>query len=359
MQRFLLISLLLVSLMFSGVVYAQGCMGGGSDEGVSVVGFIQPQLEYKFLEDDSGEALNENSITFNRARIGFIGSIPYDVSYYAMLECSPFKGTPYLIDGFVTYTRLEPYVSFSLGKFKSPFSLELNTGCAKLHTINRSQVVAALAAPGRDFGLMAFGHYEDYVNYSFGYMNGTGAAAWDNNTAKDMVGRVVLSPIEMVSLGGSFRFGNQPPASPSSEEDDKRSRFGGELQVEYANFLLQGEYIAGKVESSGGTVTHPPDCSHDTTWYEIIAEGESKSNGYWGHIMYMTPWNLQPVVKYEFYDPDADLDDNETGIITFGINYFINDWSRVQVNYLYKAEYGAGNEIQNDELLIQFQAMFN
>ena len=166
-----------------------------------------------------------------------------------------------------------------------------------------------------------------------------------------------MTPIEYVSLGGSFRFGNQPPASEASEEDDKRSRFGGELQLKYGDFLMQGEYLMGKLESSGGTITHPPDCNHDTTWYEIVPEGETKSGGFWAHVMYMTPWSVQPVIKYEMFDPNNDTDDNETSIITFGLNYFINDWSRVQVNYLYKAE--AGSEVSNDEILVQFQALFN
>jgi phosphate-selective porin OprO and OprP len=76
----------------------------------------------------------------------------------------------------------------------------------------------------------------------------------------------------------------------------------------------------------------------------------------------MTPWNVQPVIKYENFDPNTDgydiindLYDYAT-IITFGMNYFFNDWTRLQLNYLYKAE--EGNEIENDELLMQLQVKF-
>ena len=72
--------------------------------------------------------------------------------------------------------------------------------------------------------------------------------------------------------------------------------------------------------------------------------------------MYMTSWSLQPVVKYESFDPDTETDDNAMSIITFGVNYFFNDWTRLQLNYLYKAE--EGNEIVNDELLMQLQVKF-
>jgi len=70
----------------------------------------------------------------------------------------------------------------------------------------------------------------------------------------------------------------------------------------------------------------------------------------------MTKWNLQPVFKMESWDPDTDTNDNSQSIMTFGFNYFLNDWTRLQLNYLYKAE--DANEISNDELLMQLQVKF-
>ena len=76
--------------------------------------------------------------------------------------------------------------------------------------------------------------------------------------------------------------------------------------------------------------------------------------------MYMTPWRVQPVIKYEFYEPNAaaeTLGDQQT-IITYGINYFFNEWTRLQVNYLYKAEENGNVEVPNDALLFQLQVVF-
>lgn len=67
-------------------------------------------------------------------------------------------------------------------------------------------------------------------------------------------------------------------------------------------------------------------------------------------------YNIQPVIKYENYDPNTDTDDDASDIITFGVNYFFNDWTRLQLNYLYKAE--EGNEVANDEILMQLQVKF-
>ncbi len=76
----------------------------------------------------------------------------------------------------------------------------------------------------------------------------------------------------------------------------------------------------------------------------------------------LTGINIQPVIKYESYDPDYEPDDPGTDVnndaesmITFGINYFFNDWTRLQLNYLYKAE---ETEIFNDEFLMQLQVKF-
>ena len=63
-----------------------------------------------------------------------------------------------------------------------------------------------------------------------------------------------------------------------------------------------------------------------------------------------------PIVKFENYDPNTDLNDDAQNIITFGANYFFNDWTRLQLNYLYKAE--EGNEVSNDEILMQLQVKF-
>ena len=92
----------------------------------------------------------------------------------------------------------------------------------------------------------------------------------------------------------------------------------------------------------------------------------------------MTPINLQPVVKYESYDSgetnysftygpwvnsEVAPQNYTQSTITLGLNYFLNDWTRVQVNYLINTEAGNNisgtpNEFKNNALLIQVQAKF-
>ncbi|MCF8307498.1 MAG: OprO/OprP family phosphate-selective porin [Bacteroidales bacterium] len=359
---------ILMLLPFAG--QTQGCMSGGDDGGSNVKGYIQPQFDYNFLgEGADGESLNQSTFKFNRARIGMVGNIPYDFSYYVFLETSPFKKeNPYLLDAFITYKRLAPYASISVGSFKAPFSLELNTACHKLHTINRSRVVNQLASPDREIGAMITGNSSDFgflgldnkniFSYSFAVLNGTGLGVADNNNAKDYAARVVFSPFNFLSVGGSYRYGKQPAQIEDAEKQDERMRWAAEMEIEKGNFLFQGEYIYGE---DIGSYTTGGGCGAPLE----VHQGSKTREGWWAHAMYMTDWRLQPVYKVEMYDQDSDIADNSQITQTFGINYFFNDWTRLQINYLYRAEQenysldgSVVGETDNDCLQVQLQVVF-
>jgi hypothetical protein len=74
--------------------------------------------------------------------------------------------------------------------------------------------------------------------------------------------------------------------------------------------------------------------------------------------------NLEPVYKIESYktatgevsDVPGPLTENSSICQTFGLSYYPNDWTRIQVNYIYAAD--SPREINNDALLIQLQVKF-
>lgn len=360
---------IILSLLFSNVTFGQGCMEADSDDGVNVVGYIQPTYDnYFFEEDDNGNTLNKpNSFYFKRARLGVMGSIPYDVSYYVMAEFAPIYngGNAALLDAFVTYAPFKKYLKFSLGQFKAPMGLELNTPCHALHTIRRSTAVNQLAGPFRDQGLMFLGSTDslfgkkDLISYRLAILNGTGLNQWDDNKFKDIAARIVISPWEWLRIGGSYRTGKQK-IKVTGKVQDTRTRYGADIEFEYKDFLLQGEYIAG--EDVGAAPASGGGCGGKATTADEVGE-TWKRDGFMVQAMYMTPWYLQPVVKYESYNPDALTysylyhdQDFEQSTFTFGLNYFINEWTRLQVNYLYNAE--PNNEYKNDAISIQLQAKF-
>ncbi|NQT24908.1 hypothetical protein HQ585_06120 [candidate division KSB1 bacterium] len=340
MRRFTLI-LLVFLMMIPFLAQGQGCMEASSEEGVSVMGFFQPQFEYL-------QETEEMTFDFNRARIGLVGNVPYDISYYMFVEYSPSKGEhPYLLDAFITYSRLAPYFKISMGQFKAPFSLERNTGCSALHTINRSMVVNQLAMD-RDMGVMLMGNVKEKVKYNVALMNGTGVGLRDDNEGEDITGRIVFSPTKCLDIGGSFRFGSAK-AAVANADDDERKAFGGDVSFKKGDLLVQGEYIQ---REDIGSYTTGGGCGEPLE----IHEGSVKRNGYFVQALYMLPFSLQPVVKYETFDQNIDVENDQRSIITFGFNYFLNEWTRLQVNYRYCAE--ADNvEIDNDQVLVQAQVI--
>ena len=347
------------------VNWSQGCMEASTEEGVQVIGYLQPEFRYDFLGEEklTGDNLNKSSFYFNRLRLGVMGSIPYDFSYYAIAELSPKLDGPYILDAFITYNRLGPWAKISAGQFKNPFGLELNTPCHKLHTIDRSEVVNNLAGPFRDFGLMISGGTDslslfgsktkNLLGYQVAILNGNGKNILDDNRFKDIVGRVTFHPLNFVTVGASYRFGKHPPASATAEKEDQRKRLGLDLELNYGGFLIQGEYIKG---SDIGSYTTGGGCGDPVE----IHEGSVDRNGYFVQAMYQTPWKVQPVVKYAYYEPNmaADILHDQASTITYGLNIFPNEWTRLQINYLYNVEEDGTVEFKNDALLIQAQVVF-
>lgn len=346
-------------LMFPVFAKSQGCVGGDSGAGVKVQGFIQPQ--YNFMlngNDNNGNSLNENYFNFNRARIGVTGSIPYDVDYYFFIETSSFKtplATPHLLDGYVSYTRFAKWAKISLGQFKSPFSLEQNTSCSGLYTINRSEFVNQLAGPQRDLGLVVTGGHDTlFVKYAVGVMNGTGMNVIDNNNNKDIVGRVVFVPFSFLQIGGSGRYSKINPTDATQKLNEQMT-YGAELRLEYKNFLLQSEFIQAQTKLYSSSKLPIYGGCGGIIGFDTKQPGTYKKYGYMVMASYMTPWNLEPVIKFDSWEPDMSVGKDEVSYITGGINYNINDYARVQINYVKVME---DTPVDNDMIMIQYQAKF-
>ncbi len=348
MKNLLYILLLAVFSLQVNNVFAQGCEGDDPAAGNDslnaykpiIFGYIQSQYDYSLADD------NANSFRFKRARIGARGKVMNNFSYYFMLEASPFigGGDAYLMDAFVTYDAGN-WARISAGSFKQPFSLEVSTPCNALTTIDRSIVADQLVAPQRDFGVAIFGGNKyTKLNYAVALMNGRGLGVKDDNSKKDIIGRATYKVTDFMTIGGSIRYGYPIP----NNDDDSRTTYGGEIALAFNNFKIQGEYIYDEgaffLGAGGGCGAEP------------IPLGE-KRDGAYAMVSYDTKWNLQPVLKYEYFDPNIDVKDIAyQEMFTVGANYFFNDKVRLQVNY--QAHIETINSIDNDMLLAQIQIKF-
>jgi hypothetical protein len=349
---------------------AQGCTDADPDQRLKVFGFLQPQYSWKLAGDNDlltssdGVEVGDNSFAFNRARVGVTGNIPYDFMYYANIEFSPtFTGNPFLLDAFVGWTRFK-WFKASVGQFKVPFTLELQTPCHKLNTIYRTNTVVNLVGPIRDFGLMFYGGNDTTLFfYQVGAFNGTGiptpeSAAFymDDNKGKDIIGRVLFQPFgssRILAIGGSGRMGSSAPAE-EGVDDDTYSSLGAEVNFRLKGFTVQGEYIWREDKGSyttGGGCGGPGE----------VVSGSITRFGAYGTLMYMTPWRFQPVYRIEYFDQDMNetegsfVDQKIQVLNTVGFNYFFNDWTRLQVNYCFGQGY---NNDKANNLLVQIQASF-
>ena len=176
-------------------------------------------------------------------------------------------------------------------------------------------------------------------------MNGTGLGQADGNTKKDIVGRATYKLTNYLTLGGSFRHGYPIP----NNTDDDRTTLGGEFLVKLDKLKLQGEYIYDEgayfLGTSGGCGATP------------IALGEKRDGAYF-MAAYDLKEKIQPVFKYEFFDPDLDNKDDGSyqERMTLGVNYFFNEKVRFQLNY--QANINTVVNINNDVLLAQMQIKF-
>jgi len=145
-----------------------------------------------------------------------------------------------------------------------------------------------------------------------------------------------------MNVGGSFRYGY-----PNNNDKD-RTTLGAEVVLTYNALKVQGEYIYDEGDynraAEGGCGSVP------------LELGEKRSGAY---VMasYDLSEKFQPVIKYEYFDQDLDIETiGYQEMMTIGANYFINKNTRIQVNYQNKIE--TGLSIDNDALLMQLQVKF-
>ncbi len=241
--------------------------------------------------------------------------------------------------------KLNPYLKLSIGQQLIPFSQENLISNTKIETINRSQVVEALAARGsdvignqngRDIGIQASGSIFpkgdfNQFDYALGVFNGSGINRSDTNEQKDFIGRLVYHPSKEWSIGSSYYAGRAILTSAPARKDD-RDRIGAEFAYLKEPISLKGEYIRGNDR-------------------DVKKDGWYLQAGY-----FFIPKKFQGVLKFDYYDPNTELGQNTTNVYTLGGNWYFNKWAFLQFNYELKDE--KAKEIDNNSLTTQLTLQF-
>ncbi|MCX6255365.1 MAG: porin [Bacteroidia bacterium] len=298
------------------------------------------QIRYQVL-DENGK---KDGFDIRRARLDLKGSATPYFSYRVQADLAD---KPKLIDAYGEI-KVADYFSITAGQFKIPFSLENLTSSNKLEMIDRSQVVEAMVARGkdvignqngRDIGIQISGTIlkikdKPIVEYRLGVFNGSGINVADTaNEAKDIAGRLIFTPLKGFSFGGGFYNGWDKAIKPDvAGKSQIRNRFGIEVNYITTRFSLKGEYIAGK-------------------------DGKTSRAGWYVQTGYfIILQKLQALAKYDLYDPNTSTTNNITTNYVVGANYNFNSWSRLQAFYTIRQE--EGPSVDNNYISIQYQVGF-
>ena len=81
---------------------------------------------------------------------------------------------------------------------------------------------------------------------------------------------------------------------------------------------------------------------------------------FFGHLGYEVAPKVELLARYDFFDPDTDMDDNGETWLTIGVNYYLDGInSMFYLNYINKGEEGEeGDEVDNDMIVAQMQLVF-
>ena len=322
------------------------------------------QIRYQNFQ----EPTKSNGFVIPRARLDFQGDFSTKWGYRILIDfvgASGVNGTaptggalvsPEMLDAFIAYKPFN-FLKITAGQILLPFSQENLTQDRNLETIDRSQAVSALVARkgdvsnglvdsignqnGRDIGLMVNGslikienHY--LVDYFLALVNGAGINTVDNNTYKDVVGRLVLHPFKILDIGASYYNGfDRFSSSPTINHE--RIRLGTEFTVNYDQLSVKGEWIQGKDGDNNNQIVHQG-------WY---LQGS----------YFLWPKHLQGVFRYDTYDPNMSKSKTQetSDYYVFGLNYFFNVWTKIQTEYSYRTE---NPGVHNNVFMVQLQLGF-
>ena len=175
-------------------------------------------------------------------------------------------------------------------------------------------------------------------------MNGQGINKKDGNNAKDVIGRLEVSPVEGLNLIATGQLGKghaiaKSIYNPEIEigQDYKRNRYSIGFDYKSKPFNVHGEYLEGK-------------------------DGNVLSRGcYITGCVPLIPKKFDLVGSYDYFNFNKTLGMDQHKAI-FGFQWWYFKKCRFQVQYVYKSAYTAGGEFikkGNNAIMCQMQMRFN
>lgn len=205
-------------------------------------------------------------------------------------------------DLFFTF-KFSDKINLKVGQFLYPLTREGLAPTEFLHLIERSRL-GSIIGDKRDIGIQFFGLFP-YFNYSVAIINGNGQDLKDNNEKKDLVARLIFTPIKGLEIGGSGYVGKET----INGLEQNKERFCVEFEFSNGKWGVIGEY---------GT----------------LLNGTQRSEGYYGLAYYEIIPNLETAFRYESWDQDKNNNSDDLSSISLGAGYYLyNKHLKINLDY--------------------------
>lgn len=308
-------------------------------ERISLSGYAQVGYTY----EDEGETSN----TFDLKRVIFMAQAKVTDRWLCYFMYS-FANTGKILEAYTEYKFL-PQLTARIGQFKTMYTIENPMSPCYVELINcYSQSVNYLAgidgsdpmygsSSGRDMGLMIYGDlFGKLMNYNLAIMNGQGINLKDKNNNKDIVGNVMVHPLEWLSVCGSFVKGKGCAVAASALNPDiqvgenyTRNRWSAGAVIKTKPVDVRTEYLAGK-------------------------DGQVKSNGYYVTASAHLLPKIDVIASYDYLNKSKALGDKQTNYIV-GLQYWFYPKCRVQAQYTYcNRNSGENSNLLQAQLQVRF-----
>ncbi len=151
----------------------------------------------------------------------------------------------------------------------------------------------------------------------------------ETNTNKALCGNLALIPFPGVMVKGSYWYAEQPfEVDTLTIEQVDHNRYAGLLRVKYGPVTVFGEYL--------GTKDH-----------------ETDGMGYSGFAEFELTNKVSVLGRYDYFDPDTDVDNNAHSRIIGGLNWKVSKHLLWQNNYQIKMYEDDSHD--EDKIMVQFK----
>ena len=296
--------------------------------------------------------------------LGVSGSV-YEKIDFAVLMQLDHAAT--LLDAWIKLKYI-PNVDLTFGQMWKPVTYDALTSTAALPFINYAAPTQWLMNTGivsRDIGAMATFHLEkdDFTMFLLegGAFNGTGIGGTDNNDQKDWVVRTSLQPTKGIWFFGNYTRGTHGAKRSSrfwAGGHDEYQQYSAGFAVDHEGLDIVGEWMG--LHHHYLNAIHLDKSMNGYGWYLHLGYKIDTGYDYFSTV--------EPIVRYEYVDPDADKcrfeGDPSNGdlvrLVTYGLNVFIDEnYARLQLNYIWNINDNApGCAIADNVFIAQLQGHF-